>query len=273
MRIGTTSFIYPGGWLHNVERLGPHFDDVEVLFFESEGPHAFPSSAECQALARAKRELDLSFSLHTPLDASLASEDEQKRRAGVRAVSRAIEAAATFEPEAYVLHVYFGEAEHAERRPADVEGWRARATESLLELIGQGLPPRQLCIEQLDYDFSLIEPVIDALDLSIALDVGHLVRDGRDELAALERYLPRTRIVQWHGTDPEDRDHRSLLHYPLARARSLLSKLLDARYGGVLTLEVFREADLHSSQALLAELLQELTGSHGRGAGLAEQPA
>ena len=273
MRIGTTSFIYPGGWLHNVERLGPHFEDVEVLFFESEGPHAFPSPEECEALARAKRELGLSFSLHTPLDASLASEDEQKRRAGVRAVVRAIEVAASFEPEAYVLHVYFGEAEHAEQRPADVEGWRARATESLLEIIGEGIPARRLCVEQLDYDFALIEPVIEALDLSIALDVGHLVRDGQDELAALERYLPRTRIVQWHGTDPEDRDHRSLLHYPLDRARALLAALLAAHYDGVLTLEVFREADLHSSRALLSRLLEELTGSRGRGAELVERPA
>ena len=273
MRIGTTSFIYPGGWLYNVERLGPYFEDVELLFFESEGPHAFPSPAECQGLARAKRELNLSFSLHTPLDASLASEDDQKRRAGVRAVSRAIEAAASFEPEAYVLHVYFGEAEHVDRRPADVERWRARATESLLEIIGQGVPSRQLCIEQLDYDFSLVEPVIDALDLSVALDVGHLVRDGQDELAALDRYLPRTRIVQWHGTDPADRDHRSLVHYPLPRARALLSRLLDANYGGVLTLEVFREADLRSSQGLLSDLLEELTSSHERRAALRERPA
>jgi sugar phosphate isomerase/epimerase len=273
MRIGTTSFIYPGGWLYNVERLGPHFDDVELLFFESEGAHAFPSSAECHALARAKRELGLSFSLHTPLDASLASEDEQKRRAGVRAISRAIEAAATFEPEAYVLHVYLGDAEHAERPPTDIEGWRARATESLLEIIAQGIPARRLCVEQLDYDFSLIEPVIEALDLSIALDVGHLVRDGQDELAALERYLPRTRIVQWHGTDPEDRDHRSLVHYPASRARSLLSALLEANYDGVLTLEVFREADLQSSQAVVSKLLEELTSSDASRARLGEPRA
>jgi len=273
MRIGTTSFIYPGGWLYNVERLGPHFDDVEVLFFESERPHAFPSPAECEALARAKRELGLSFSLHTPLDASLASEDEQKRRAGVRAVTRAIEAAASFEPEAYVLHVYLGEAEHAERRPADVEGWRARATRSLVEIMDQGIPSRRLCIEQLDYDFSLIEPVIEALDLSIALDVGHLVRDGQDELAALERYLPRVSIVQWHGTDPEDRDHRSLVHYPLPRARALLAALLEAKYDGVLTLEVFREADLQSSQALLTKLLEELTSERRAQPGPVGRPA
>jgi sugar phosphate isomerase/epimerase len=103
--------------------------------------------------------------------------------------------------------------------------------------------------------------------------VGHLVRDGHDELAALERYLPRTRIVQWHGTDPEDRDHRSLVHYPLARARSLLSALLEANYDGVLTLEVFREADLHSSQALVSQLLAELTSARGRGAEPVERPA
>lgn len=258
MRLGTTSFIYPGGWLYNVERLATHFDDVEVLFFESEGPDAFPSPSECQALARVKREHALSFSLHTPLGASLASEDEGRRAAGVRAVLLAMDRAAPFEPDAYVLHVYLGEGEHVERRPADLDRWRGRAERSLGEIIRRGVPSRQLCIEQLDYDLTHIEPVIEALDLSIALDVGHLVRDGADELAALARYSPRTRIVQWHGTDPEDRDHRSLVHYPLPRARALLRALRDAKYAGVLTLEVFREHDLWGSRALVAQLLAEL---------------
>jgi sugar phosphate isomerase/epimerase len=115
-------------------------------------------------------------------------------------------------------------------------------------------------VELLDYDYQCIEPVVRELGLSVALDVGHLVRDGLDELGALARLLPLTRIVQWHGTDPNDRDHRSLEHYPRTRALGLLAALRAADYRGVLTLEVFRAADLESSRRVLASLLAELDG-------------
>jgi sugar phosphate isomerase/epimerase len=260
MRIGTTSFIYPGGWLYNVERLAPDFDDLEILFFEADGPGAFPSEEECRGLAACKQTHGLSYSLHTPLEASLASLDPARRAAGVSAVLRAIDNAAPLAPEHYVLHVYLGDGERASR-PSDLDAWRERATLSLRELLAHGIPSRKLCVELLDYDFAFIEPVIDALDLSIALDIGHLVRDGRDELSELQRYLPRTRIIQWHGTDPSGRDHRSLVHYPRARARELLRTLAVHAFAGVLTLEVFDAAELQSSRALLTELLAELAGS------------
>ena len=113
----------------------------------------------------------------------------------------------------------------------------------------------------MDYDLGLLLPVIEALDLSVALDVGHFARDGRDLGRALARLLERTRIVQWHGTDPEDRDHRSLRHYPPDAARELLDALAKVNYDGVLTLEVFREADLEESLILTQAWLTE------RGAG------
>jgi adenosylcobalamin phosphodiesterase len=258
MRLGTTSFIHPGSWLYNVQRLGPDYDDVEILFFEDHDDGAYPSAEECRGLLRCKRELELSYSLHTPLSASLASEDERRRRLGVASVLRALDVASTLEPENIVVHVYHGDGEHAAERPRDLQSWRQRAAESLAAIIASGVPPERLCVERLDYDYALIEPVVRALGVSVALDVGHLVRDGADELAELERWLSQTRIVQWHGTDPTGRDHRALDHYPLERARSLLRALRDARYGGVLTLEVFREADLASSRALFDRLLAEL---------------
>lgn len=257
MRIGTTSFIHPGGWLDNVQRLGPDFDDLEILFFESEGDGAFPSAEECRGLMREKLAHGLTYSLHTPLAASLASEDETRRRAGVESVLSAVDVAHAFEPENVVVHVYHGDGEHPAARPLDLSAWRERAARSL-SAIAQHVPAERLCVELLDYDYALIEPVVNALGLSVALDIGHLVRDGKDELEVLRRLLPRTRIVQWHGTDPNDRDHRSIAHYPLEKARALLRELQRARFAGVLTLEVFRAADLDSSRAVLARLLAEL---------------
>jgi hypothetical protein len=64
--------------------------------------------------------------------------------------------------------------------------------------------------------------------------------------------------VQWHGTDASGRDHRSLEHYPSDRGLALLALLRDQDYGGVLTLEVFRAADLESSRDRLDQWLSEL---------------
>jgi sugar phosphate isomerase/epimerase len=257
MRIGTTSFIYPGSWLDNVQRLAPRFDDIEILFFEAEGAEAFPSAAECRELMREKQAHGLTYSLHTPLAASLASDDEGRRRAGVESVLAALDVARAFAPENVVLHVYHGDAEHSDARPTDLGRWRARAAESLSAIVDSGVAPERLCVELLDYDYALIEPVVIELGLSVALDVGHLVRDGLDELSVLERLWPRTRIVQWHGTDASGRDHRSLEHYPRERGRALLRALAEHDYSGVLTLEVFRAPDLENSCEVLASLLAE----------------
>jgi sugar phosphate isomerase/epimerase len=232
MRVGTTSFIYPGGWLYNVERLAAHFDDVELLFFEADGQGAFPDAQECRALAACKLQHGISYSLHTPLSASLASESPARRAAGVDAVRRAIDAAALLEPEHYVLHVYLGDGEGDATPPTDLDAWRERAQDSLRQLLAGGLHSRRLCIEALDYDFALIHPVVEALDLSVALDVGHWVRDGRDEIEELERYLGRARLLQWHGTDAHGRDHLSLRHYPPDQARALLATLAARAWSG-----------------------------------------
>jgi adenosylcobalamin phosphodiesterase len=257
MRIGTTSFIHPGGWLFNVERLARDFDDVEILFFE-DGPDAFPDMEERRGLARCKREHALTYSLHAPLSASLASADPARRQAGIESVLRALDVASSFEPDNVVLHVYHGEGERDPSPPLDLPAWRDRAARSLAAIADRGFSRERLCVELLDYDYELIEPVVVELGLSVALDVGHLARDGKDELAALRRLWARTRIVQWHGTDASGRDHRSIEFFPRGRALALLEALLGGGYAGVLTLEVFRPGDLERSQRLLGELFAEL---------------
>jgi sugar phosphate isomerase/epimerase len=252
-RLGTTSFIHPGSWASNVERLAGRVSDVEILFFESEG---LPGAEEVQQLAELKARGGLTYSLHTPLDASLASESEPRRLASIASVQRAIATAAPFRPEATIVHVYLGDEERDEYAPTDLPAWRRRAARSLGALIDGGIAPRDLCVEILDYDFALIEPVVIELGISIAFDIGHVVRDRRNERTLLRHHLHRTRVIQWHGVDPSGRDHRGLSHYPRDGARWLLDTLIREEYRGVLTLEVFREADLDESLAVVASLLE-----------------
>jgi sugar phosphate isomerase/epimerase len=255
-RIGTTSFVHPAGWLENARRLADRVRDVEILLFEAPAPGS-PAPEEIAGLARLAAGTGLTYTLHTPLAVSVASEDEARRAAGVAAIVRAVEVAAPLAPHAVVAHLYLGEGEGGPR-PRDLHAWRRRAESSLGEIVrATGLAPDRLCLETLDYDFALAEPVVEALGLSVALDAGHLARDGVPFDAVLARNLARTRVIQWHGTEPGGRDHRSLRHHPRADAVRLVRTLVAAGWDGVLTLEVFRAADLDDSLAVLAELEAE----------------
>jgi sugar phosphate isomerase/epimerase len=255
-RIGTTSFVHPAGWLENATRLAGRVDDVELLLFEDPVPGHGPAPDEIAALARLGRESRLTWSVHAPLGIALASEDGARRQAGIDAVRRAIDVTAPLAPHAVVVHLAPGEREGAPP-PEDWAAFARRAIGSIREVLGTGLPAAALCLETLEYDFALAEPVVEELGLSVALDVGHLARDGAPLEPVLRRNLARARVVQWHGTDGTGRDHRSIRHYPRAEALHLLRTLREARWDGVLTLEVFREADLEDSLGILRELERE----------------
>lgn len=256
-RLGATSFVYPAGWLENVERLGPELQDIEILFFDIEGPDGLPSAQELAGLVRCRERHALSYSLHTPLSASLASADETRRRASVASVLRAVSAGADLTPENIIVHVYLGDAER-DLRPTDLDAWRARAARSFSELAAGGLLLESVCVELIDYDLRLLTPVLEQFDLAVALDVGHLHRDRAQLAEVVQHWLPRTRVVQWHGTDETGRDHRSLAHVPEADRRLLLQLLHAADYAGVLTLEVFRPDDLWESLQIVRDLQREL---------------
>ena len=256
-RLGATSFVWPARMAPNVAQLGPLVDDVELLLFSVD--EDVPDEAEVAELLALQKQHRLSYSVHTPLDASLASADETRRLQGVAKVQRALDWGRPFAPSGYALHVYLGDGEHDPSPPSDHDAWRARATRSLEALLASGVPASALCVECLDYDFQLIAPVIRALDLSVALDVGHLMRDGRELRAAVDEWLPRARLIQLHGTRADGRDHVSLRHAPPADIRWLLTTLHERSWPGVLTLEVFAPDALMESIAIVDELTKTLT--------------
>lgn len=251
-RIGTTSFVHPAGWLENARRLAGRVRDVEILLFEPPTAETAPSAREIRELAALVRSDGLTYCVHAPI-VPLAAEDEARRCAAVEAVRRAMEITAPLAPHAVVLHVE-RDGSPGVHEAADLAAWRARAERSLRELLARGAAPSALAVETLDYDFALVEPVVEALGLSVALDVGHLARDGVPMGPVLAQNLFRARVVHWHGTDPSGRDHRSLRHFPRGPAVELVRTLARTGWAGVVTLEVFRESDLDDSLAVLAEI-------------------
>ncbi len=253
MRVGSTSFVYPGDWRYNVERLRGRVEDIELLFFEAEG---LPSDQEIASLGSLAEGCH-SYTIHTPLSASLASESRERRRQGIEEVLRVISKTAPLQPFAWILHVYQGDFE-GDAPPADQDAWRSRARESLREISERTGESIRLCVENLDYDYAAIAPVVEELGLGVAWDVGHDLRDNRSSPLMFERLWNRLRVVQWHGTDPDDRDHRSVAFVPRGDALELLGILSSRGFDGVLTLEVFREADFDESLTITHALLAEL---------------
>lgn len=254
-RIGATSFVYPADWQTNVGKLAPRVDDIELLFFEA---GQLPSPEEMAVLSRYRGD-SLSYTVHTPMSASLASEDPERRREGIDEVVTTIRDSRCLDPFAWILHVYLGDFE-GDAPPADLEAWQERARDSLAKISYITGETGRLCVESLDYDYELIDPIVAELGLSVAWDVGHDHRDGRAWQCMLDERFPRLKVVQWHGTDPQDRDHRSLAFVPEHEAIDLVQQLCTRGFAGVLTLEVFRLDDFEESLQLLQHYLQVARG-------------
>jgi sugar phosphate isomerase/epimerase len=97
------------------------------------------------------------------------------------------------------------------------------------------------------------------LGVGICLDLGHLFKAGLDPLPWLDGWLSRARVIHLHGWDGE-RDHRSLSVMPDEVVQPVVQRLHHRAFDGVVTLEVFSEADLLSSWQCL--LQYEGTSQH-----------
>jgi len=131
--------------------------------------------------------------------------------------------------------------------------WQANARRALEVVCGWLDEPARLCVENLErWDPEAFAPIVEALPISRTIDIGHLWLQGADPLAHLARWVDRARVVHIHGIAA--RDHASLAHVPADQLDPVIA-FLAGRFSGVLTLEVFNQADLESSQAALAASL------------------
>ena len=101
------------------------------------------------------------------------------------------------------------------------------------------------------YPLDFIAPVLQRVPVSRCVDIGHLWLDGHDPVDYLRAALPRTRVIHLHGIG--ERDHQSLALMAPEKLNPVVDVLLQENYGGVVTLEVFNEADFLGSVAALAQ--------------------
>jgi sugar phosphate isomerase/epimerase len=259
-RLGATSYVWPAEILPNVRRLGPLVDDVELVLFEVDGYSNLPDDATVSELNALTETHDLSYTVHLPLDLTLAHPKSLEEAEKVIACTRDLA------PWAYVLHLDgrrpvaggTGSVEGSPS-PATLARWQRDAHRVLEQLAVLAGGAQRLCLENLEnYAPEHFLPLLDQLPVGLCVDIGHLWLTGRDSLSYLDRYLPWTRVVHLHGirvSGSESYDHESLLHLGAERVAPVLDLLSARGYGGVLTLEVFGREDFFSSRSLVAEVV------------------
>ncbi len=246
-RLGSTSYVWPADILPNVRRLGPLVDDVELVLFEVEDYSNLPGADTVAELRELSQTHDLTYTVHLPLDLTLAHPPSLEKAAKVIACTRDLA------PWAYVLHLDGKRVESSPEREV-LARWQQearRVLDHVSEMVGDA---SQLCVENLEnYAPEHLLPLLEQIPVGLCVDVGHLWLTSRDPLPFLSEHLNRTRVIHVHGIG--NRAHQSLLHQDVEHVAAVLGLLRECKYDGVVTLEVFGRADFFSSRALIAELV------------------
>ncbi len=259
-RIGTTSYIIEAGLVANAAYLAGKVQDMQLVLFDlPDGPSNLPTPHEIDALNTIARAADLTYTVHLVADLRLGDKGEPDHPSLQRA-RQVIELTRALAPWAYVLHLDGRHVRAPETPPAVRRQWQDDCATALQLTAAWVADVAQLAVENLEgYPPDFVTPVVAQLPVSRCVDIGHLWLDGHDPLPWLTQALPQTRVIHLHGIERLAtnalRDHQSLHHMTPAELDRIVSRLLTARYSGLLTLEVFGENDFHHSmQALLASI-------------------
>ncbi len=240
-RLGTTSYIYPDNRIPNIKRIGPYLDEIELLLFQSISPDALPTESEIDELKILAQENDFSYNIHLPADVSMTDLDTQVAENAVESIFRVIELTAPLSPSTYTLHLPYD----IEDRSAQMIGkWRENAFNSVERLLFKGVESQKISVEVMNYPFGWIFPVVRDLDLSICLDLGHIIDCHQSVSEMFEIYGKKTTIMHLHGIK-EGRDHRAIDELP-AYIEDEIIPILQV-FSGVLSLEIFSYEDLYDS--------------------------
>lgn len=252
-KLGTTSFIVPDHIVPNVEFLGPYFDEIELLVFESKPSEVIPPKQDVKRLQELSEEYDLSYNIHLPVDIDLAHPDKKMRQRACDTMVKVFERFDSLTVSTHTLHLAMDRHVWEQGDPKEaVKQWQQNAWSGVDQLLKSGIHPETISVETLDYPFEYVEPIIKAFGLKVCIDAGHQIKYGYDLENTFEISKGLTPLIHLHGVDVADdarRDHLGLDVLPrdvLTRVKKLLST-----YDGVVSLEVFGRDKLIRSLSVL----------------------
>ncbi len=255
-RLGTTSFIYPDHILPNVRKIGPFFDEIELLVFESQPKGVLPSRADIRELGQLSEDLGLSYNIHLPTDVSLTDPSGAQRAKAADTLLAVVELFAPLCPTTFTLHLPMDRGTFTRE---DLLAWDKRARKGLDLLVPRLPDPGLVSLETLWYAPDALWRLVKDYDLSLCIDAGHHFKYGHDLRTTFERFKDRIPLVHLHGVDfsgPAPRDHTRLDRLP-HELFTLTTELLTA-YEGTVSLEVFNLENLNHSLAQLSLVFKNI---------------
>ena len=239
-KIGTTSYIFPDHIVPNVRAIGPYVDEIELILFESKA-ESLPTGKEIKMLETLSKDLDITYNIHLPLDVYLGSHDDTQRKESIEILNAIFNLTAPLKPTTHTLHLeYDGLAGDEEDRIR----WKSNLFKSFEVLLSKGIDEKSISVETLSYPLNWIDDIIEAYDLKVCLDVGHLLLTNTPLSDTINRYCDRISIYHLHGVK-EGMDHHSLNNLPKAVWYQLLDRL--KKFEGVVSIEVFSFDQLKKS--------------------------
>jgi sugar phosphate isomerase/epimerase len=252
-RLGTTSYIIPADLITNVRFLAPYVDDIELVLFEVDDESNLPDDKTISALNEIAYSNDLSYTVHLPLGLLLGAMEEEERRSSLNKALRIVQLTSPLNPAAYVVHF---EGELRGPLPSEnMTGWTKGLRASVADLLDTGIQSHLFCVETLDYPFALVDPIVYEFELSVCLDVGHVLLQGYPLDAYLAKYHDRIRVFHAHGIR-ENKDHRDLGSLRDSDLALLFGHLRSCWSSPpILTLEVFDEKDFRLSLEVVERMV------------------
>lgn len=246
-KIGTTSFIYPDSYVQNVKMLAPYLDEIELILFEST-PNSLPSNDEIKALFSLANEFDINYNIHLPIDISLGASDHSIRHFAIETTKQLIDLTSPLSPSTFTLHLAYDETD-METEP--IKRWQNRTYSSIHKLISSGINGKKISIETLNYPIEWVEEILIDFNLSVCVDLGHLILYGFDMDAVFNRYHKTISIIHLHGAN-ERRDHEALDFLSKSNLKTILRML--KRFKGIVSIEVFSYNHLNTSLKYLESI-------------------
>ena len=232
-RLAAPSSVLRAGLAENSRYLADYFQEIAVLFFETESCLAYTDEDLPASLA----DLPCTWHVHMPLDLPW--------RAGFEATWQKIDGLldkiAYVSPRAYVLH------------PPEVPDMLLPLAARLRD---KGVDPALFLIENASRNS--LTPVWDEVvegGYSACVDIGHIQAYGQRDVLQLPGLWERVRMLHVYGAE------RDMRHWPLREldpvGQLLLRTMIERASDYTLTLELYQHDDLFDSLDLLGRLYSE----------------
>ena len=250
-RIGTSSYIIPDDIIPNIKFLASQVDDIEILLFESDEISNLPDEKVIEEMNLLSKQNDLTYNIHLPIDIALGATDEFVRKNSVQKCLRVIDLMQKVNPLAYILHLTGNPNIMGEGTTETIKDWLPSLRKSLKEMEEKGVQMSLLCVETLSYPFHYLDNLIEDFNLSVCLDVGHILIYGYSLQEYFKKYLNKTKVIHLHGI-LEGKDHNDISNLPKKTLDYIISTIKNNQVKDrIVTLEIFNENDFFVSKNIL----------------------